>query len=51
MKVLIILVLAIVKYGIANETKRGQLIFQEDFDYLNYNTWTHEITGWRERSR
>ena len=47
MKVLIILVLAIVKYGIANETKRDALIFKEEFDYLNYNTWTHEITGWR----
>ncbi len=32
---------------IASETKRGPLIFQEEFDYLNYNTWTHEITGWR----
>ena len=31
----------------ASDTKRGPLIFQEEFDYLNYNTWTHEITGWR----
>jgi len=26
---------------------RGPLIWQEEFDFLDYSRWKHLITGWR----
>ena len=31
----------------AEAAPRGPLIWTEEFDSLNYGTWTHLITGWR----
>jgi hypothetical protein len=31
----------------SSQTHRGPLIWQDEFDFLDYSKWQHMITGWR----